>query len=798
MARLKVVFYALPLKDMGQHNAFRSGIALSSYHILLHLAQICDVVLFADVEHYEICKRQCQSIESLAHFKFIGDYGWFLRLISKICYFKFYCKSHFGGTFRDYLGRALAFPAVLISRHTPLSKRTLKKISQNDVIFSPYHALPKQIMSLNMLRFMLLHDVIPLINKKDYAMSNKIIDKLLRKLLRTRHDFYDIVSSLNTHDYYISNSAFTKNDFLRLCGDKLKASHISVALLGVDRAYFHPHKDLELNLTLREKYHIPKNMRYIFSLCSLDPRKNLLFVIENVLETLARFWINDVVLVLAGGAWEGFVDILEAKIASFGARSQSIIRIGYVDDTHLANLFSCAMCSIYLSTYEGFGLPVLESMSCGCPTIASNTTSIPEVLGDGGIALHPQDALGLQEAIYRIYSEPQYASLLSQKALARASLFSWEQCAQDILHAFMRAKADRGEVCSLFTKNSNRDSSPSVRAQNDKMGKVDGDSNRDSLVVAAPARGDNESNNSCKDSSTNKDIKSIHRIFFGFGGEEDIYRRYVQNWQEQLPDFEIIFYNASNLPLGVCEYTKALSKLEDGVFLGDYYRWYLLYHYGGVYFDADIEVYNGAKFRALIDELQSSQYEMIIGIEDRLGGYTSHAMAAKKGARLAKFMCELYEGLGKLYLLRKEILISPKLVGLYFMANGHYIKNRGFVGDISEPCICEGVKIYPKTYFSPLSIGAPPKLEDLSPSTCLAHHCASSWWEEGSRFYAQKLSFASSPKLLADYIALEASMLYKIKTLPKRLFIALLFPHGSKRRAWAKVLATKLIHFGLR
>lgn len=294
-------------------------------------------------------------------------------------------------------------------------------------------------------------------------------------------------------------------------------------------------------------------------------------------------------------------------------------------------------------------------------------------------------------------------------------------------------------------------------------------------------------------------LQVIHRIFFGFNDERDIYTRYLETWQQQLPDFEIRFYNASNLPLDLNPYTKALSELKDGVFLGDYYRWWLIYHYGGVYLDADIEVVSGEKFRAIISELESSEYEMVIGIEDKVnGGYTSHAMAGKKGAKLAKFMCEIYENLGKLYLARKELLISPKLAQLYFLDQGEFVETKGFCGDISEPIIKCGVKIYPKDYFSPLSVGIAPVLEDLSPNTTLAHHCASSWWESGSRFDKHKQAFQQYQPLLSDYVARSRSLSFRLKSLPKRLFIKLCFPHGSRRRAWAKSLAQRLISFGLR
>ena len=137
-------------------------------------------------------------------------------------------------------------------------------------------------------------------------------------------------------------------------------------------------------------------------------------------------------------------------------------------------------------------------------------------------------------------------------------------------------------------------------------------------------------------------LQVIHRIFFGFNDERDIYTRYLETWQQQLPDFEIRFYNASNLPLDLNPYTKALSELKDGVFLGDYYRWWLIYHYGGVYLDADIEVVSGEKFRAIISELESSEYEMIIGIEIKSMAATQATLWRVKRAQSLRNLCARY------------------------------------------------------------------------------------------------------------------------------------------------------------
>lgn len=392
--RLKICFDARTLMYITRSSANRSGITLSAYQILLALSKICEVRLFSELEFYTLCKRECAKLDSLKGFSFVNRFSLVERALSYLCYQK-YSICHYlrerNHPILDRAMRAVFLPFIILARYHKLGSSTLESMQSCDILFSPYYAFAKEIAALDSVRFTLLHDVIPIVYEEHFRMSDIPIDKLLRQVLRQvlrqRHDFYDIADSLNVKDFYITNSAFTKADFLKHFPTRLCESHISVALLGADREIFYRDFDERKNAQIRERYHIPHNAHYIFSLCSLDPRKNLIFVARNFIECIKKHNINDLVLVLGGGAWESFIGELESSFDSLGEWRSKIIRAGYVEDRHLANLFSHSLASVYLSTYEGFGLPVLESMSCGCPTIASSTTSVPEVLGDGGIAL---------------------------------------------------------------------------------------------------------------------------------------------------------------------------------------------------------------------------------------------------------------------------------------------------------------------------------------------------------------------------------------------------------------------------
>jgi glycosyltransferase involved in cell wall biosynthesis len=118
-----------------------------------------------------------------------------------------------------------------------------------------------------------------------------------------------------------------------------------------------------------------------------------------------------------------------------------IVVTGYVDDEELAPLYSGALCFIYLSLMEGFGLPPLEAMQCGTPVITSNTSSLPEVVGDSGVMLTPDDTDGLCQWVLRFYQQPALRQTYAHQSIGQAKTFNWERCAQETIDAYYQALA---------------------------------------------------------------------------------------------------------------------------------------------------------------------------------------------------------------------------------------------------------------------------------------------------------------------------------------------------------------------
>jgi glycosyltransferase involved in cell wall biosynthesis len=187
---------------------------------------------------------------------------------------------------------------------------------------------------------------------------------------------------------------------------------------------------------VREHYGIARN--YILSLCSLQPRKNLVRLIEAYTSLRQARPAGEVPqLVLAGK--RGWLDQEIFRAAERNSLDRDIVFTGYVPDPDLPALYSGAICFVYPSYFEGFGLPVVEAMQCGVPVIAGNRTSIPEVVNGAGVLIDPFNKSELATAIARVIDNPDYRAQLSVKGLERAKAFNWTTTARLTLQVYERA-----------------------------------------------------------------------------------------------------------------------------------------------------------------------------------------------------------------------------------------------------------------------------------------------------------------------------------------------------------------------
>ena len=178
---------------------------------------------------------------------------------------------------------------------------------------------------------------------------------------------------------------------------------------------------------------------YIFYIGGFDARKNVAMVVRAYAEA-TRGWAEHPQLVIGGKipptTSELFPDthrvILDAGIAS------DVSLLGWVTDEDNAALMAGCAAFIFPSRYEGFGLDPLEAMQCGAPVIASSTTSVGEVVGDGGIQIDPGDLAGWTTALRNVLEDPTLAADLRRRGLARAQQFDWRTTVQQTLAVYQR------------------------------------------------------------------------------------------------------------------------------------------------------------------------------------------------------------------------------------------------------------------------------------------------------------------------------------------------------------------------
>lgn len=229
------------------------------------------------------------------------------------------------------------------------------------------------------------------------------------------------VLSASALDAVLVNSEFTKSQVLKFFPHL--QGRIHVTYLGCNRT--NP-ASLQRAMTLPEKY--------ILFLGTLEKRKNVLGVIRAFEVFKSRGGEEKLVL---GGAW-GFASQEIQKALEESPFKKDIVHLSYVPDENISELYQRAQVFFFPSWYEGFGIPVLEAMSLGCPVITSQGGALQEVCGDAALLVDPAHPEQMAEVLTRLLSDDNLREDLKKKGLERSKNFTWEKCAQDTLQVFKK------------------------------------------------------------------------------------------------------------------------------------------------------------------------------------------------------------------------------------------------------------------------------------------------------------------------------------------------------------------------
>lgn len=275
------------------------------------------------------------------------------------------------------------------------------------------HKIPDEVeQNKKLKKYTILHDLIPLV--------------LTDKVYKHSEDswFMQMINSLNKNDYYICVSEYTRKDFLNHFPNMDKDKTFVNYLACNER--FKPQSKEKIE-KVKQKYGI-ENKKYVFSLGNIEPRKNIVMVVNSFILFIDKNNINDLYLVLSGSDLRSMpYEEFEKSISLLDKYKDKIIRTGYINDEDVAPLYSGALWFVYTSKYEGFGLPLLEAMNCGCPVVASNSTSLPEVVGNAALTVDYDSEEQHIDAYKKYYFNDEIRKRNIEKGFLQAEQFSWEK-----------------------------------------------------------------------------------------------------------------------------------------------------------------------------------------------------------------------------------------------------------------------------------------------------------------------------------------------------------------------------------
>lgn len=283
-----------------------------------------------------------------------------------------------------------------------------------DVLFMPIQMLPF-LKSSKQKSVVTIHDLAFLLYPETFPAKDAFLHKLY------------VREAITKADHLIAITEATKQDIIKFYN--INPAKITVVYHGVDKSRFRLMQTGEESLIVdvKSKYNITKP--YILYIGNVQPRKNIQGLIK-AYQKLRKTTDHNYQLVIAGAkAW-----LVEDVMKEIGDDYRDdIIFTGRFEDAELSPLLWGADLFVLPSFYEGFGLPILEAMACGVPTVVSNTPSLVEVGGDASLSFDPHNIDDIAKVLDNIISNPDLRQKMRDRGLERAEEFSWNRCAKETI-----------------------------------------------------------------------------------------------------------------------------------------------------------------------------------------------------------------------------------------------------------------------------------------------------------------------------------------------------------------------------
>lgn len=233
---------------------------------------------------------------------------------------------------------------------------------------------------------------------------------------------------MEASDRIITVSQWSKRDVEKIFG---YPSHRIDVIFEAPESVYRPIDQTLCRKFLEENYEI--NQDYILYVGGFSPRKNLKALVTAFAKIQGD--LKRPIFLVLPGRRQKEQDYLDALISAMDLNDK-VLFPGFIPVNHMPYFYSAARLFVYPSYYEGFGLPPLEAMACGTPTLAARASSLPEVMEDGALLFDPYDTIELAESMFSLLTDPDQATALAQKGLKHVARFSWEKTAEETVKVY--------------------------------------------------------------------------------------------------------------------------------------------------------------------------------------------------------------------------------------------------------------------------------------------------------------------------------------------------------------------------